>query len=142
MTRTTRREFALKLFLTKSTIYTNESLKEIRFNIQAAKPSSHKAVISKGHDELICCVCVCALNILHGHAPISRRHNNHLLRHRNCLRKLVDQKISLKDTKKVIQIDSFLGALLSVVILTVASLIGSAGHRKFILYSATANSAK
>ena len=44
--------------------------------LHKAKPSLRKAVISKGHDDSIRCICECALNILHGHAPISQKHKN------------------------------------------------------------------
>ena len=92
--------------------------------LHKAKPSLRKAIISKGHDKLIRCICECALNILHGHAPISQKYKNQLSRRKKCLRKLADRKISLKHKRKVIQNGGFLGALLSAVIPTVASLIG------------------
>jgi len=45
------------------------------------------------------------------------------------LRKLVDRKVSVKKKRKVIQVGGFLGALLSAVIPTVASLIGGLASR-------------
>ena len=97
--------------------------------LHKAKTSLRKAIISKGHDELIRCICKCTLNILHDHAPISQKHKNQLSRHKMCLRKLVDRKISLKQ-KKVIQNGGLLGALLSAVIPTVASLIGGLASKQ------------
>ena len=71
--------------------------------LHKAKPSLRKAIISNGNDELIRCICECALNVLQGHAPISQQHKNCLSRHKKGLRKLTDRKVSLKNKRKIIQ---------------------------------------
>ena len=48
--------------------------------LHKAKPSLRKAIISNGNDELIRCICECALNVLQGHVPISQQHKNCLSR--------------------------------------------------------------
>ena len=91
--------------------------------LHKAKPSLRKPIISNGNNELIRCICECALNVLQGHAPISQQHKNCFSRHKKGLRKLTDRKVSLKNKQKIFQKGGFLGPLLSAVIPTVASLI-------------------
>jgi len=94
-----------------------------------AKPGLRKAIITNVDEQLIRCICDCALNVLHGRVPISQQHKNCLSKHKQSLRKLVDRKNFLKKKRKVIQVGGFLGALLSAVIPTVASLIGGLASR-------------
>ena len=94
--------------------------------LHKAKPSLQKAIIANGNDQLIRCICDCALNVLKGNAPISQQDKRRLGRHKENLRKLVNRRISLKKKRQVLQTGGFLGALLSAVIPAIGSLIGLA----------------
>ena len=85
-----------------------------------------KAALEKSKDDLIKCICDISFNVPKGTAPISRQNKKRLSHHKSSLRKLIDQKLSLKKKRKVIQSGGFLSALLGAAIPILGSLFGLA----------------
>jgi len=92
--------------------------------LKKATPSLQKAIISKSGDDLIRCVCDCALNILKSNIPVTKTQKKKLSRHKAALRRLADSKVSLKAKRRSLQTGGFLGAILSTVLPVIASLLG------------------
>ena len=59
------------------------------------------ALLKRLHNDLVICLCECALNILKGHVKLTPSEKLNLQRHRVKLRKLVDQKASPSQKRKV-----------------------------------------
>jgi len=97
--------------------------------LHKVKPSLQKAIIANGNDQLVRCICNCALNALTGSAPITQQDKRCLGRHKDNLRKLINRRISLKNKRKVLQTEGFLGVLLSAVIPTISSLLCGLAQR-------------
>jgi len=53
--------------------------------LHKAKPSLQKAIITYGNEQIIRCICDCALNVLKGNAPISQQDKNRLGKHKENL---------------------------------------------------------
>ena len=92
--------------------------------LHKAKPSLRKAIIANGNEELIRCICDCALNILKGNAPISQQDKRRLGRHKQNLRKLTNRRFSLKKKRKVLQSGGFLSSILTAILPVIGSLLG------------------
>ncbi|KAJ8029815.1 hypothetical protein HOLleu_29309 [Holothuria leucospilota] len=59
------------------------------------------ALLKRIHNDLVICLCECALNILKGNVKLTPSEKLNLQRHRAKLRKLVDRKVSLSQKRKV-----------------------------------------
>ena len=77
-------------------------------------------IIDEGGMELVYCICDCVFNVLQGNIPVNEEEKNRLKRHRHFLRKLVNEKTSYKEKKRLIQRGGFLGALIPIL----AGLVG------------------
>ena len=89
------------------------------------KPNQKKIWLKKHLDnELICCLCECAKNLLNGNVPITSAQRKKLVVRKESLHKLVRRKVSLKNKKRILQRGGFLGALLSPIISVLGSLLG------------------
>ena len=94
--------------------------------LRGAKKPFQKAVLKKSKDDLVKWICDISFNVLKGTAPISKQIKKRLSRHKSSLRKLIDQKLSLKKKRKVIQSGGFLSALMAAAIPILGSLFGLA----------------
>jgi len=92
--------------------------------LHKAKPSLQKAIIANGNEQLIRCICDCALNVLKGNDPISQQDKKRLEKHKENLRHLANRRVSLKKKRKVLLSGGFLGALLTAVLPAIGSLLG------------------
>ncbi|KAJ8048844.1 hypothetical protein HOLleu_01318 [Holothuria leucospilota] len=59
------------------------------------------ALLRRLHNDLVICLCECALNILKGHVKLTPSEKLNLQRHRAKLRKLVDRKVPLSQKRSV-----------------------------------------
>ena len=53
--------------------------------------------------ELVHCICDCVHNILQDNIPMNDEEKERLRPHRHCMRKLVDEKTSDRERKRIIQ---------------------------------------
>ena len=90
------------------------------------KPDQKKVWLKKHLDnELICCLCECAKNLLNGNVPITAAQRKKLVVRKESLRKLVRRKVSLRNKKRILQRGGFLAALLAPIVSVLGSLLGS-----------------
>ena len=80
-----------------------------------------KAIIGAADDNLICCLCECAQNILNGNVPLNKVHLRKLKRYKTDVRKLVQRRTGKHQKKKILQKGGFLPALLAPIALEVLS---------------------
>lgn len=86
------------------------------------------ALLRKCPNSLIKCVCECALNLLKGNVPITRRQKNRLAPYKRTLRRLGDKKIPLfKKRRLLVQKGE---GFLSILIPAAVSLLSSLFHGK------------
>ena len=97
--------------------------------LSKAKPKLAKKIIEHAENDLIHCICECALNVLKGNLHLTPAHKKRLRRHLAGLRALVDRKKSLPAKRKVIQRGGCLGALLGAIIPAIGGLISSIASR-------------
>ena len=81
-------------------------------------------IIDEGGMELVHCICDCVHNILQGNIPLEHEGKERLKRHRHCLRKLVNEKTSYREKKRLIQRGGFLGTLIPILV----GLVGKTVH--------------
>ena len=90
------------------------------------KPDQKKVWLRKHLDnELICCLCECAKNLLNGNVPITAAQRKKLVVRKESLRKLVRRKVSLRNKKRILQRGGFLAALLAPIVSVLGSLLGN-----------------
>jgi len=80
-----------------------------------------KAVVGAADNDLICCLCECAQNILNGNVPLNKTHLRKLKRYKTDVRKLVERRTGKHQKKKILQKGGFLPALLAPIALEVLS---------------------
>ena len=98
--------------------------------LASAKPPLQKAIIKNASNDLVNCLCECALNILKGHVPLKSRQKKLLCRHKQVLRSLAKKNISVPRKRKLIQKGGFLGALIGPLLGAVIPAISSLFTRK------------
>ena len=91
--------------------------------LKKGNPGLQRAILGKCSNDLVKVICECALNVLHGTAPISNHHKNKLRKHKTKLRELANRKVSLKKKRKIIQSGGFLGALLGAIVPAITGLL-------------------
>ena len=91
--------------------------------LHKAKPNLVKAIINNSSDDLIKCVCDCALNLLKGNVEITECWKGNLLPHKTTLRQLT-KPISITRKRKLIQKGRFLSTLLGAVIPAILAWLG------------------
>lgn len=111
-----------------------QAMKRLRSNKHAlhvlkdASPKLRKAILQSGDDELIKTIIECVINTLNGNHKISGELKQKLCKYKNCFRKLVHAKTSLKKKRKIIiQKGGFLIPLLGSIL---SGVIGSLINRK------------
>lgn len=96
--------------------------------LKNANPKLRKAILESGDDELIKTIIECVINTLNGNHKISTQVKQKLCKYKNCFRKLIQPKISLKKKRKIIiQKGGFLLPLLGSIL---SGVIGSLINRK------------
>lgn len=79
----------------------------------------HKSLVHSADAELIKTICECVLNCLNGNVKLSDSDKHKLMKHKNCLRKLLSNKANSIEQKKKIIIQKgsgFLPIILSAVL--------------------------
>ena len=94
--------------------------------LSKASPKQRKAILQYANNDLIKCLCECALNILKGTVPLTSAQKKKLQRHKNHLRALADKKTPLVKRKRVlVQKGGFLGSLIAPILSTLGGLLFS-----------------
>ena len=88
-------------------------------NVKKNKEKRNR-IIDDGGLDLVRCICDCVFNVLNGNIELKYEEKKKLEKHKDCLRKLVNKKISDKKRKHLIQEGGFLGALIP----TLVSIVG------------------
>jgi hypothetical protein len=70
--------------------------------IKDAKPQARSALLLSASDELIKAIVECAINTLKDSHKLSKDEKSKLKRNKNCLRELVNPKISFKSKRKLL----------------------------------------
>jgi hypothetical protein len=70
--------------------------------LKDAKPQARRALLTSASDELIKVIAECAINILHGNLKLSIEEKNKLSKYKGKLRALVNPKIRLKSSRKLL----------------------------------------
>ena len=68
--------------------------------LQKAKPTQRKALLKVISDDELKTICECILNILQGTVKITPKVKRELQKHKTCLRKLGDKKVSVGQNVK------------------------------------------
>ena len=74
--------------------------------------------------DLILYVCECIKNLLKGNIPITQEKKKELAKNRKELRQLADEKVPIKQKKKIIQQGGFLTSMLGPIVSVLRSLFG------------------
>ena len=83
-------------------------------------------IIRKCDNDLICSLSECCHNVLKGNVLLTPAQKVKLRRHKNNLRKLSNKKTSIKEKKKILQREGFLGALITPILIVLGSLFNGA----------------
>ena len=73
-------------------------------------------IIDEGGMELVHCICDCVHNILQGNIPVNEEKKERLKPHRHCMEKLVNEKTSDREKKRIIQDGGFPGSLIPILV--------------------------
>ena len=73
-------------------------------------------IIDERGMEFVHCICDCVYNILYDNIPINEEEKERLRPHRHCMRKLVNEKTSDREKKRIIQDGGFLGSLILILV--------------------------
>jgi len=91
---------------------------------KAEKPEQRKHILNCADNGLICCICECVKNVLHGNVHLTTAKKRELAKHKDVLRKIADRKTNInKKRDLLVQKGGFLPALLGPVLGVAASLI-------------------
>ena len=71
--------------------------------LSKCRPKLRKAILDHGDHSLVKTLSECALNVLSGNIPISKKHKARLTRHKKRLRTLSAKRTSLKRKRAVLQ---------------------------------------
>ena len=92
-----------------------------------ADPHICQAILKGAPNDLLKCLSECAYNILRGNVKLKPAEKARLTKYKQKLRKVADEKSSLKEKQKVLQTGGFLPALLAPLLTSViAPLAGEA----------------
>lgn len=61
-----------------------------------------KSVLREGGEDLMSCICECALNLIKGNVPVTSNQFTRLKKHKRTLRVLSDKKLSKKKKKHIV----------------------------------------
>jgi len=88
-------------------------------------PARRKKILAEADDELLCCLCECALNTLKNNVALTNTQFKKLGRHKKILRLLANKRISIKSKRKKIlkQAGGFLLPLLVPILTSVLSIL-------------------
>lgn len=81
--------------------------------LSKANPGERKNIISNASPKMINTLCECCLNILRGNVPLTPTQKKKLCKHKKTIRRLANEKMSLKNRKRVLQRGGFLPLLLA-----------------------------
>ena len=87
------------------------------------KAKSRKAVLRNADRDLVCVICELIQNVMQGNVKLPPKQLAKLRRHRHVLRKIVDKRTGITSKRTLLAQKG--GGLLSVLVPTVAALIGS-----------------
>ena len=65
--------------------------------LKDAKPQARRALLTSADDDLIKAIVECAINTLNGNHKLTKEDKGKLSKYKNCLRALVNPKISFKN---------------------------------------------
>src|SRR5437867_10069911 len=92
--------------------------------LKKARKKQRNAVLKVADEDLLLCLCECALNVLNGNVPLKKEQLKTLAPHKCYLRLLGNDTTIMADRQKVlIQNGGFLPALLTPVLTIVAQLL-------------------
>ena len=89
-----------------------------------ACPKLRRVLIQHANNDLIRCICECALNLLHGNIRLKDCEKAKLRKHKKLLRKLADKKQNLSTKRKTINQKG--GAILPILLAPLISALISA----------------
>lgn len=92
---------------------------------QLCKPDikRRRRLLKEGGKPLQVCLRECALNVVKGNVPLSKRQFKKLKPYRNTIRQLSKYRTSLKDRLKIEQRGGFLGSLLVPILASIAGAV-------------------
>ena len=93
--------------------------------LKEASSKVRKKILKNCDNNLLCCLCECAKNLLKGNVPLTEAQKKKLHRYKKKLRYLVSKKTRKAAKKRLIQTGGFIGALLTPVLSFLGSLINS-----------------
>ena len=92
--------------------------------LERANRKQQKGIIEGANNELIHCLCECAVNILKGNVPLSLSQKRKLSQSKKHLRSLADKTVSIPKKKKLlVQKGGFLPALIGPILGALASFL-------------------
>ena len=78
-----------------------------------AHPTIYKAILRSADRNLLQCLTECVLNILKGNVKLKPSYKARLTKYHQNLRKVADNRVSLKEKQKIVQTGGFVPALLT-----------------------------
>jgi hypothetical protein len=94
-------------------------------NLTTATPAQRKKIIENASAEEIKCLTEIAMNITHGHFPVSDQHFERLKKHKHTIRQLAKKSIPHKAKKIILnQKGGFLPVLIAPVLAALGSIAG------------------
>ncbi len=92
--------------------------------LKKAKPNQSIILLESAENDLICCLCECIDNVLHGNVKLTAAKKKELAKHATVLQNIVDRRTKVhKKRALLVQKGGFLPALLAPVIGIASSLI-------------------
>jgi len=70
--------------------------------LKDAKPIARRALLASAGDDLIEAIVGCAINTLNGNRKLSKGNKSKWSKQKNCLRALIDPRISFKIKQKIL----------------------------------------
>jgi hypothetical protein len=93
--------------------------------LSKAKKKQRDAIIKTADNELIQCLCECALNILNGNVPLKNSDFQRLSKYKQQLRNLSDPDIHFNQKRDVLQRGGFLPLLLTPILTLAGQLLAN-----------------
>jgi hypothetical protein len=93
--------------------------------LSKAKKKQRDAIIKTADNELIQCLCECALNVLNGNVPLKNSDFQRLGKYKQQLRNLSDPDIHFNQKRDVLQRGGFLPLLLTPILTLAGQLLAN-----------------
>jgi hypothetical protein len=93
--------------------------------LKEMSPKIRKRILKECKNNLLCCLCESALNILKGNVPLKKSQKTRLSRFKKNLRKLASKKTANKIKRRIVQTGGFIGALLTPVLAFLGTLLSN-----------------